>query len=186
MRWFWIDRFTSFTAGESAESIKCVSLTEEVVDEYAPGRTFLPPSLVIEGLAQTGGMLLGQLSDFTDRVVLAKVNNSVFHFEAYPGETLTYRVKIKNRDGIGAMVEGTSHIGDRLHASIDLMFAKLEDERFENVELFEPAQFCRMLRLLRIFEVGVYPDGRPIEVPEHMLKAERDFLNVGMGHVPKI
>ena len=71
-------------------------------------------------------------------------------------------------------------MGDRLQAEIELMFAKLDDERFNNVELFEPAEFCRMIRLLRIFEVGVNPDGTPIQVPLHMIDAEKAFLRIGV------
>ena len=89
MRWFWIDRFTKFVSGESAEAVKSISLSEEVVDEYSPCRTFLPASVIIEGIAQTGGLLLGQMSDFNDRIVLAKVTKSEFLFEAEPGTKLT-------------------------------------------------------------------------------------------------
>ena len=179
MRWYWIDRFTEFVSGNSAVAIKCVSQSEEVVDEYAPGRTFLPSSLIIEGLAQTGGLLVGQMSDFRDRIVLAKVSSSKFYFEAYPGDTLTYRVKITQQEGIGTMVTGTSHIGERLQGEVSLMFATLDDERFEQVELFEPADFCRMIRLLRLFEVGVNPDGTPVEVPKYMREAEIANLKIG-------
>ena len=180
MRWFWIDRFTKFVAGESAEAIKGISLSEEVVDEYSPCRTFLPASVIIEGIAQAGGLLLGQMSDFNDRIVLAKVTSSEFFFEAEPGSILTYRVRITNNDGMGAMVEGTSHVEDQLQAKINLMFARLDDERFEGVELFEPAEFCRMLRLLRLFEVGVNPDGSKIDIPQHMIEAEQEFLKIGV------
>lgn len=179
MRWYWIDRFTEFVSGDSAVAIKCVSQSEEVVEEYAPGRTFLPSSLIIEGLAQTGGLLVGQMSDFRDRIVLAKVSSSKFYFEAYPGDTLTYRVKITQQEGIGTMVTGTSHIGERLQGEVSLMFATLDDERFEQVELFEPADFCRMIRLLRLFEVGVNPDGTPVEVPKYMREAEIANLKIG-------
>jgi 3-hydroxyacyl-[acyl-carrier-protein] dehydratase len=120
------------------------------------------------------------MSDFKDRIVLAKVTSSEFFFEAEPGSRLTYRVKITNNDGMGAMVEGTSHQEDKLQAKINLMFARLDDERFEGVELFEPAEFCRMLRLLRLFEIGAYPDGTPVKVPEHMLEAEKAFLKIGL------
>ena len=180
MRWFWIDRFTKFVAGESAEAIKGVSLSEEVVDEYSPCRTFLPASIIIEGIAQAGGLLLGQMSDFNDRIVLAKVTQSEFFFEAEPGSVLSYKVRITNNDDMGAMVEGTSHVGDRLQGKIDLMFARLDDERFEGVQLFEPAEFCRLLRLLRLFEVGVNPDGSKIEIPQHMIEAEQAFLKIGV------
>jgi 3-hydroxyacyl-[acyl-carrier-protein] dehydratase len=179
MRWFWIDRFTEFVSGQSAVAVKNVSLSEEPVDEYAPGRTFFPSSLIIEGLAQTGGLLLGQVSDFKDRVVLAKISSSKFYCQAYPGDTLTYRVKLHNQLANGATVQGTSHIGDKLQGEIELMFASLDDERFENVELFEPAQFCRMIRILRLFEVGVYPDGSPVLPPGHMLEAESAYLKIG-------
>jgi 3-hydroxyacyl-[acyl-carrier-protein] dehydratase len=178
MRWFWIDRFTEFVSGQSAVAVKAVTMSDEPVDEYAPGRTFFPPSLIIEGLAQTGGLLLGQMSDFKDRVVLAKISNSKFFCEAYPGDTLTYRITLLNQLANGTAVLGTSHIGDKLQGEFELMFASLDDERFENVELFEPAQFCRMIRILRLFEIGVYPDGSPVQVPEHMVEAEWAYLKI--------
>lgn len=179
MRWFWIDQFTEFVSGQHAKGIKCVTLSEEVVDEYSPGRTYLPASVIIEGLAQTGGILVGQLSDFRARIVLAKIVESQFFFEAYPGDTLHYFMEIRNQEGIGTIVNGTSHIGGKLQGEVSLMFASLNDERFENLELFEPAEFCRMLRLMRLFEVAVNPDGSPIKVPEHMLEAEKAFLKIG-------
>lgn len=179
MRWFWIDRFTEFVSGQSATAEKNVTLSEEPVDEYAPGRTYFPSSLIIEGLAQTGGLLLGQLSDFKDRVVLAKISSSKFYCEAFPGDTLTYRVSLDNQLANGATILGTSHIGDKLQGEIELMFASLDDERFENVELFEPAQFCRMIRILRLFDVAVNPDGSPIQVPEYMIEAEAAYLKIG-------
>ena len=179
MRWFWIDHFTEFVSGQRAAAVKCVTLSEEAVDEYAPGRTYLPAPLIIEGIAQAGGLLLGQLSDFTDRIVLAKVASAAFHFEAFPGDSLTYQVEIMNRDPMGAVVQATSEIAGRRQADVSLMFAALQNDRFGQVELFEPAQFCRMLRLLRLFEVGVNPDGSPVKVPDHMIQAEKDYLRIG-------
>lgn len=178
MRWFWIDRFTEFVSGKNATAVKCVSLSEEAVDEYAPGRTYLPPSLIIEGFAQTGGLLVGQMFDFQARVVLAKISKCKFLCEAYPGDTLTLSVEITNVDDNGAVVSGTSKIGDKPHGEIELMFAMLDDAAFGDLQLFEPAEFCRMIRLLRTFEVGVNPDGTPIKVPEHMVEAEWAVLRV--------
>ena len=175
MRWFWIDRFTKFVVGQEASAVKAVSLTEEPIDEYAPGRTYLPSSLIIEGMAQTGGLLLGQMSNFTDRIVLAKISAAKFEFEAHPGDTISFHVELQHQEGIGAMVNGTTEIDGRPHAKIDLMFAKLEDERFTDVELFEPAEFCRMIRLLRLFDIGVHPDGSRVEIPPHMIEAEKNW-----------
>jgi len=184
MRWFWIDRFTEFVSGESAKAVKSISLSEEVVDEYSPGRPYLAASVIIEGIAQAGGLLVGQMSDFKDRVVLAKVLKSNFRFEAEPGDQLNYEVRLTNNDEMGAMIEATSHRGDELQGEISLIFARLDDERFHGVELFEPAQFCRMIRLLRLFEVGVNPDGTPVKVPQHMLDAEKAYLRIGIEPDP--
>ena len=176
MRWFLIDRFTEFVAAKYATAVKSVSLSDEAVDEYAAGRPCYPSTLIIEGMAQTGGLLVCQISDFKDRVVLAKVQSCKFHFEAYPGEVIHFRAELQTVDNNGAFIQGTTHINEKLHGEISLMFAILNDDRFGRIELFEPAELCRTCRLLRLFEIGVHEDGTPVKVPEHMLEAERAVL----------
>lgn len=176
MRWLWVDRFEEFVSGKYAVSIKNCSLSEEPVDEYCPGYPYFTSSLMVEGLAQTGGLLYHQLSDFKERIVLAKVGYSRFHAEAIPGDTLRYRTDFTSVSDTGAIVECTVHVGDRLLAEAELMFAKLVDDRFENVVLFEPAEFSRMMRLMKLFDVGRYEDGTRIPVPDHLLAAERAIL----------
>ena len=178
MRWFWIDRYTEFVSGKYAVALITVSLSEEAVDDYAPSWPHFPAPLIIEGLAQAGGLLIAQLSDFRNRVVLAKIAQSKFYDQAYPSDKLVYRVEIKNLQPNGGLVAGTVHRDGKLFAEIDLMFAFLVDERFEQVQLFEPAALCRMLRLLRTFDVARYEDGRPVEVPQYMLDAEKAELLV--------
>lgn len=176
MRWFWIDRFTEFVSGKRATAVKCVSLADEVTDDYAPGRPHYPSSMIIEGMAQTGGLLIDQLSDFSGRIVLAKIMSSEFLFEALPGDVITIHVELTEMLDIGSVVEATAHCGDRIQANVHLMFARLSDPKFDSLQLFEPAEFCRMIRLLRLFEVGVNQDGTPIAIPEHMLEAEKAWL----------
>ena len=73
MRWFWVDRFTEFVSGSHAVGLKNVALDEDAVDEYCAGMPTLPPTLIIEGLAQLGGILVAEHFNFEKRVVLAKV-----------------------------------------------------------------------------------------------------------------
>lgn len=171
MRWFWIDRFVEFVCGERAVATKNVASTEEQVDQYYPGFPVMPAPFIIEGMAQTGGILVSAVSDFQERVVLAKVATADFHCIARPGDVLTYTATLQNYQGGGAMVSGISRIGDQVQAEIDLFFAQLDD-RFAGVELFRPADFSRMLRTLGLFEVGRHPDGSPLKVPRYMLDAE--------------
>jgi 3-hydroxyacyl-[acyl-carrier-protein] dehydratase len=171
VRWFWIDRFTEFVSGKRATAIKAVTLAEEQLDEYIPGFPVMPASLIVEGFAQAGGLLIGAHYEFKERVVLAKVSKAVFHCEARPGDVLTYRAEVTDLRPDGGMVFGTSHIGDRLQAEVEMVLAILGD-RFAGVDLFYPADFLCILRLLGMFDVGQTPDGNPLPVPPHMLEAE--------------
>ena len=77
----------------------------------------------------------------------------------------------------GAIVRGTSHLGDDLQAEVELFFAHL-DHRIEE-QLFEPADFLRMLRILRLYEVGRNSDGTPLEIPQRLLEAEHASKTAG-------
>ncbi len=173
MRWFWIDRFLELESGRRAVAIKNVALVEEQMDGYGPFLPLMPTSLVIEGLAQTGGLLVGEHNSFQERVVLAKLGKAIFHCPVVAGDTLTYTAVVENIQADGAICKGTSHIGDRLHGEVEMVFAHLDD-RFHGVDLFEPAEFLRMLRLLRLFEVGRTETGERIKIPDHLLQAERE------------
>ena len=94
MRWFWIDRFTEFVSGSHAKAVKTVTLAEEHLHDHFPGFAIMPGSLIIEGLAQTGGILLGETEDFQRVVILAKVPKVTFHSWALPGDSLTYEARL--------------------------------------------------------------------------------------------
>lgn len=172
MRWFWIDRFIEFESGSRAVAIKNVASTEEQLEGYFPGFPVMPAPLIIEGLAQTGGLLVAQHSDFRERVVLAKVSKAVFHQLARPGDTLRYTATIESLQDRGAIVSGQSHIGETLQAEVELFFAYL-DERFDGKELFSPNELLMVLRQLDVFEVGRNADGSRITVPKYMADAEQ-------------
>jgi len=172
MRWFLIDRFVEFHRGKSAVAIKNVALGHESMDDELPGYPMFPMSLIVEGLAQTGGLLIGEYGGFRERVVLAKVAKAEFHLLARPGDTLTYEAILEDVKSSGAICRGISRRGDQIQAEVELMFAHLDD-RFQGVDLFEPAAFLGMLRQLGVFAVGRKADGSPLDVPPHMLQAVR-------------
>lgn len=159
MRWFWVDRFTEFVAESHACGFKNVSLDAEAVDEYLPGYPVLPPTLIIEGLAQLGGILVGQKFAFERPVVLAKVSKAVFHLPARTGDRLDYRAELDAVQTEGATVTGTSYIDGETQAEIDLMFAFLEEGRFTDGPLFNQGELASMMRLMRFFHVAVDADG---------------------------
>jgi 3-hydroxyacyl-[acyl-carrier-protein] dehydratase len=171
MRWFWIDRFESFVSGKEATTLKNVTLSEEPLDDYLPGYPHYPHSLIIEGMAQTGGLLISQKDDFTQRIVLAKINKALFYDIAEPGDQLRLKASIVNLQTDGAIVEGEVTLDGQPFASMELTFAIL-DESYGKESFFNPGDFARILRSMRLFEVGVFEDGRPIQIPAAMLEAE--------------
>jgi 3-hydroxyacyl-[acyl-carrier-protein] dehydratase len=173
MRWFWIDRFEEFVRGQRAVAVKGVAMAEEQFDNYTPGFPIMPAALVIEGMAQTAGLLIGEMSGFEHRVVLAKIGKAVFNFPVRPGDLLRYEATILDVKTDGAMAAITSRVGDRLQGEVEMMFAFLDD-RFPPGPLFEPVDFVAMVRAFGMYDVGVTPDGQPIELPPFYVQAQRE------------
>ena len=121
MRWTWIDRFVSFKPRESAVAVKNLSLAEDHFADHFPGFPVMPAPLILEGLAQTGGILVGHANNFEKNVVLAKIT-AKFHREAMAGEQLTYSVTLLDLNDTGARVSGTAKAGTNLIAEAEIMF----------------------------------------------------------------
>jgi 3-hydroxyacyl-[acyl-carrier-protein] dehydratase len=129
MRWMWVDRFTEFTSKKSAKSVKNLSAAEDHYAQHFPGYPVMPVSLMLEGLAQTGGILVGEANDFQEKVVLAKIGNARFNREALAGETLTYSTEIVDLRPEGATIQGHVHVGDEHIGQAEIMFMHLDKAR---------------------------------------------------------
>ena len=64
MRWIWIDKCLEFESGKRAVSLKNVTLAEEHLHDHFPGFPIMPECLMIEAMAQTVGILVGEHLDF--------------------------------------------------------------------------------------------------------------------------
>jgi 3-hydroxyacyl-[acyl-carrier-protein] dehydratase len=169
MRWYWIDRFIEFESGRYAKALKCVSLAEEYLHDHFPKYPLVPNSLVLEGMAQTGGLLICEHNDFTEKVILAKIPKVEFFCEAVPGDTLTYTATIQYLKEEGASIAATTYKGDVLQARAELVFAHLNAPWLGT--FFSPDAFLSMMRLLGAFQVGHAADGGPLLPPARLLKA---------------
>ena len=126
MRWIWIDKFVEFESGRRATAIKNVSLAEEHLHDHFPGFPVMPQSLLIEAMAQTGGILVGEARDFQEKVILAKVTRAGFHELARPGAPLRLEAEIENLTEEAATIKGVIRCEDRLIGEISLMFSHID------------------------------------------------------------
>jgi 3-hydroxyacyl-[acyl-carrier-protein] dehydratase len=160
MRWIWIDRFIEFQSGSYARAVKNVTLAEDHLHDHFPGFPVMPGSLIIEGLAQTGGILLGESNQFQHIVILAKIPKITFHSWACPGDTLTYSAKLLDAREDGGIVECQAHVGERLVADGEIVFAHLAQTGPQKID---QKNFVFSMRLLGVLDVGRAGDGsRPV------------------------
>jgi 3-hydroxyacyl-[acyl-carrier-protein] dehydratase len=143
MRWLWIDRFLKFESGKSARAVKNLSLAEDVFADHFPGYPVMPACLILEGIAQTGGILVGEVNDFQEKVILAKIVFARFRREALAGEQLVFDVELLHLRPEGASVAGkvfavkpgmavTEPLANPL-AEAELFFAHLDKSRSQQV-----------------------------------------------------
>src|SRR5687768_13987681 len=150
MRWIWIDKFTEFTSRTSATAVKNVTLAEEHLHDLYPAFPIVPNSLILEGMAQTAGILVGEARNFEEKVILAKVGRATFHRLVRPGETVTFSAKIEQLNEQGASIAGTVKVGDGLVAEIELMFSHIDQNmaglEFPDHNFVFTEQFTELLK----------------------------------------
>ena len=166
MHWFWIDRITVFESQRRAESIKTVTLAEDHLHDHFRFIPMMPGSLIIEGIAQTAGLLLHEAKGYKEKVVLAKIPKFIFHHtDVRPGDVLNYKVQLETVREAGGLASASAYRNGELIAEGELMFAHLGDE-FSDQSLFAEGDMVQMMRLFRVFEVAIAPDGSRIGDPE--------------------
>jgi 3-hydroxyacyl-[acyl-carrier-protein] dehydratase len=153
MRWIWIDRFETFESGKRAVAVKNVTLAEEHLHDHVPGFAVMPASLMIEGMAQTGGILLGEKHGFQHIVILAKVPKVTFHGHVVPGDSIRYEATLVDDRPEGGSVEVTARVGETVVAEAEIMFAHIDqsDPQFGRID---QKNFVFNSGLMGVFEVG--------------------------------
>ena len=164
MRWIWIDRILELERGSRCVAIKNVSAAEDVLHDHFPadeatGRPstpVLPNSLIIEGMAQTAGILVGHAGDFREKVILAKITRATFTAAARPGYTIRHSATIERMNETGASTMGVTELLDpatgsaKPLATIELMFSHIDQNRsglqFPEHNFVFTSQFMDLLR----------------------------------------
>ena len=161
MRWIWIDKFEKFEVNVAAIAVKNVSLAEEHLHDHFPGFPVMPASLMIEGMAQTAGILVGAARNFQEKVILAKIGKASFSRLVRPGEQLVYSAKIVNVNETGASIEGiitsrTTVNGQPTEVSVgtvDMMFSHIDNNmsgiKFPEFNFVFNSQFMELFETYR-------------------------------------
>ena len=104
---------------------KNLTVNEEFFQGHFPGVPIMPGVLILEALAQTGGVFIHQ-KGYGDKIaLLLTVNNAKFRKPAMPGDTLTLDVQTLHLSSKGGRTYGKAFIQDQLVAEAEIGFALL-------------------------------------------------------------
>jgi 3-hydroxyacyl-[acyl-carrier-protein] dehydratase len=122
-----IDRVTELVEGENLIGYKNVSISEPVFEGHFPGHPIYPGVMILEGMAQAGGILaFKSMGDLTEEEVKNKVvyfmsiDKAKFRNPVRPGDRLEYRVSVIKHKGNIWVLDGKAYVDDKLVSEAEL------------------------------------------------------------------
>ncbi len=121
-----VDRIIDYVPGKLAVGVKNVTINEPQFQGHFPGRPLMPGVLIVEAMAQVGGIVLTQLPDYEvgGLFVFAGIDKVRFRRQVVPGDQLIMTVEllwVKQRR-FGKM-QGRAEVDGQIAAEGELMFS---------------------------------------------------------------
>lgn len=124
--------------------IKNVTVNEGFFQGHFPGKPVMPGVLIIESMAQTGGLLL--LQEVPDRekklLYFVAIDNARFRRPVIPGDQLRIEVNVVAWRGTFCKLEGRASVNGELAAEATLM-CKMVDREIEPSPAVDPVEKAR-------------------------------------------
>lgn len=119
-----VDKITRIIPGKEITGIKNVTMNEPYFQGHFPERPVMPGVMILEGMAQVGGVLgyhtLPEMIG-TKLLYFAGIDSARFRKPVMPGDQLIFDLKLKKiKRGI-MMMEGKAYVDDQIVTQADLM-----------------------------------------------------------------
>jgi beta-hydroxyacyl-ACP dehydratase FabZ len=113
-----VDRVLEMVPRKRIVALKNVTVNEPFFNGHFPGRPVVPGVLLIEGMAQAGGLLL--LHDLPERggklVYLASVDEVRFRRPVVPGDQVRYEIEVLRLRSLHCKLQGRALVDGQLAA----------------------------------------------------------------------
>ncbi|HLL02240.1 MAG TPA: 3-hydroxyacyl-ACP dehydratase FabZ [Myxococcaceae bacterium] len=130
MRYVLLDRITRLVPAELAQGVKCVSLADDIFVDHFPGHPVMPGALIVESLAQLGGVLVEATLRERGRndlhALLTMVDRAKFRRLVRPGDKMELETRLITAREEGGQVRATASVDGQLVAEAELTFAFAE------------------------------------------------------------
>jgi len=116
-----VDRVVQIEAGK-VRTIKNISNNEPFFVGHFPGRPVMPGVLIIEAIAQTGGVLMSKSMDVdveNKGIMFISVDNCRFRHPVRPGDVLRMPVEVVRARGDVFKFRGKGMVGDKVAAECE-------------------------------------------------------------------
>jgi len=123
-----VDRVIAYEPGKSAEAIKNVTFNEPQFQGHFPGRPLMPGVLIVEAMAQVGGLIVTQMPDLPKGLfVFAGIDGVRFRRPVVPGDQLRIRCELISikRKRFGK-IRAQATVEGELVCSGELMFSLVD------------------------------------------------------------
>jgi UDP-3-O-[3-hydroxymyristoyl] N-acetylglucosamine deacetylase / 3-hydroxyacyl-[acyl-carrier-protein] dehydratase len=131
-----VDKIIHLDLDKKVIGIKSVSINEPFFQGHFPGQPIMPGVLIIEAMAQTGGILL--LNSFPNPeeklVVFMQINNAKFRKQVVPGDQLQLEIELVNKKSKVVMMKGKAYVDGNLVSEADFMAGIVDKEKNQNAE----------------------------------------------------
>ena len=122
-----VDRITALTTGEYIEGYKNVSISEPVFQGHFPDHPIYPGVMILEGMAQAGGVLAFKSMDGASQeeiqnkvVYFMSIDKAKFRVPVTPGDQLVYKINVMKHKGAVWQLEAKAYVDDKVVAQAEL------------------------------------------------------------------
>ncbi len=121
-----VDRVVDMEEGKFIHAYKNVSISEPVFQGHFPGHPIYPGVMILEGMAQVGGIIAFKSGGMTLEELQQKVmyfmsiDKAKFRHPVRPGDKLEYKIEVLKLRGTLIVLGGKAYVDDNLVAEAEL------------------------------------------------------------------
>lgn len=121
-----VDRILELEPDRRVVGLKNVTANEPFFAGHFPGRPVMPGVLIVEALAQTAGVLMGEASGLIP--MFMGIDKARFRRPVRPGDQLRLEVEVLRKRRSVCRVAGRAFVGEDLVAEAEMMAALVAQE----------------------------------------------------------